>query len=101
MNSLTHICPECSGDGKETCNNPDHGFISSGFSGEFGRLGCPVCGHDEYHKVPGGGNCESCNGIGRVTKEVCANTLSYFDIDESPDVYEYKGFVSILLPHKR
>lgn len=23
------ICPDCGGDGKETCHNPDHGFIDS------------------------------------------------------------------------
>jgi len=37
----THKCPACNGDGKETCNNPDHGFISF-IGGELGRLGCHV-----------------------------------------------------------
>ena len=63
------ICPACGGDGKETCNNPDHGFIESmpGNRGwDLGRLGCPICGHDENHKVPHGGKCENCNGTGKV-----------------------------------
>lgn len=24
---LCAVCPDCGGDGKETCHNPDHGFI--------------------------------------------------------------------------
>ena len=59
-------CPECGGDGKETCNNPDHGFIVA-VGGDIGRLGCPVCGHDPSHKVPKGGVCEVCAGTGHVT----------------------------------
>lgn len=58
-------CPDCGGDGRETCNNPDHGFITVA-GGEIGRLGCPICGHDEFHKVPGGGACETCNGTGEI-----------------------------------
>lgn len=60
-------CPECGGDGKETCNNPDHGFIAALSWTDVGRLGCPVCGHDPYHKVPKGGACEICSGTGLVT----------------------------------
>ncbi len=55
------LCPLCRGDGKETCDNPDHGFISR-IGGEIGRLGCPGCGHDPNHKVPNGGSCELCFG---------------------------------------
>lgn len=62
-------CPMCNGDGKETCDNPDHGFIV-GIGHEIGRLGCPVCGHDENHKVPNGGNCELCDGKGQVSESV-------------------------------
>lgn len=58
-------CWMCGGDGKETCDNPDHGFISS-FGGEIGRLGCPVCGYDPNFKVKGGGKCEICNGTGKL-----------------------------------
>lgn len=56
-------CEVCGGDGKETCTNPDHGFIDA-MSGETNRLGCPVCGHDPDHKVPDGGDCEECEGLG-------------------------------------
>lgn len=60
-------CPDCGGDGKETCNNPDHGFIHGMmWWHDIGRIGCPVCGHDPEHKVPNGGKCESCNGTGIV-----------------------------------
>lgn len=58
-------CEACGGDGKETCNNPDHGFIDA-VSGEIGRLGCPVCGYDENYKVPNGGICEPCAGTGKI-----------------------------------
>lgn len=58
-------CQACGGDGKETCNNPDHGFIESmGALGDIGRLGCPVCGHDPKYKVINGGECDDCNGSG-------------------------------------
>lgn len=62
-----YICPCCNGDGKETCTNPDHGFISAMGFHDIGRLGCPVCGHDPKHKVKNGGPCISCDGAGRVT----------------------------------
>lgn len=61
-------CPMCGGDGKETCDNPDHGFISA-VGGETGRLGCPVCGHDPDHKVPNGGACDLCAGACVVTAD--------------------------------
>lgn len=60
------FCPMCGGDGKETCDNPDHGFINLNICKESGRLGCPVCGHDPGHKVPDGGNCYMCDGDGIV-----------------------------------
>jgi hypothetical protein len=58
-------CELCGGDGKETCNNPDHGFIEA-MPGDVGRLGCPVCGHDPKHKVKNGGECDECGGTGEV-----------------------------------
>jgi hypothetical protein len=61
-------CEDCGGDGRETCNNPDHGFIIS-MGGEIGRLGCPVCGHDPDFKVPNGGGCDTCNGTGHIILE--------------------------------
>lgn len=59
-------CPDCGGDGKETCNNPDHGLIDACLGHEVQRLGCPVCGHDPEHKVPDGGDCDTCKGTGKV-----------------------------------
>jgi hypothetical protein len=64
------ICPACGGDGKETCHNPDHGFIKA-IPGEISRLGCPGCGHDPNHKVNNGRNtCPLCGGLGHVIYEV-------------------------------
>jgi hypothetical protein len=63
-------CAACGGDGKETCNNPDHGFIDalSGVgNGDIQRIGCPGCDHDPEHKVINGGDCEDCNGTGLTT----------------------------------
>lgn len=57
-------CFICGGDGKETCNNPDHGLISALSFRDEGRLGCPVCGHHPKYKVPNGGDCEGCGGTG-------------------------------------
>lgn len=68
MNELV-VCPDCGGDGKETCHNPDHGFINMFSFHEVGRLGCPGCGHDENHKVPSGGPCLTCGGKGNCTIE--------------------------------
>lgn len=69
MTTEFYICPCCNGDGKETCTNPDHGFISAMQWHEIGRLGCPVCGHDPNYKVKNGGSCDTCNGSGKVTIE--------------------------------
>ena len=63
---MSKKCPECGGDGVETCNNPDHAFIDS-VGGEIRRLGCPVCGHSEDHKLDG--ECEYCNGTGEVSEQ--------------------------------
>lgn len=67
-------CPCCMGDGKETCHNPDHGFIDVMGWNDIGRLGCPVCGHHPKHKVGshranGGDPCEECDGKGEVSEE--------------------------------
>ena len=35
---------------------------------DVGRLGCPCCGHDPNHKIKNGGNCECCNGLGKLTE---------------------------------
>lgn len=87
-------CPDCFGDGKETCHNPDHGFITA-IGGELGRLGCPVCGHNAKHKVRSGGPCCTCDGVGNVTllaaREFCE--VCDYDFDDimsqcDPDFYE-------------
>jgi hypothetical protein len=65
-------CGVCGGDGKETCSNPDHGFISA-MPGDTGRLGCPVCGHDPNHKVKNGGQCDECNGTGLTAIPLSTN----------------------------
>jgi hypothetical protein len=70
--TLFVVCPDCGGDGKETCHNPDHGFLS----GVMSVMGaneseCPCCGHDESHKIYIDGKynkCETCNGVGRITR---------------------------------
>lgn len=72
-------CPECGGDGKETCNNPDHGLISAMSFHEIGRIGCPVCGHDPRHKVPGGGKCDICKGTGKVTEKEEGDYLDEYE----------------------
>lgn len=82
------VCPACGGDGKETCNNPDHGFIEA-MPGETGRLGCPVCGHDPNHKVNRGRNtCLECGGHGHVSEEVAEEfaRLTGYDDEFAPYV---------------
>ena len=75
---LYAVCPDCAGDGKETCHNPDHGFLS-GVMSIMGpnESACPCCGHDEDHKMKkyvGNGKyehnkCETCKGVGRLTRQ--------------------------------
>ena len=61
---MAEKCELCNGHGTEICNNPDHGGIDSGlFGSDNGRIGCPVCGHDEYCRVKGT-VCVGCNGTG-------------------------------------
>ena len=86
---LCAVCPDCGGDGKETCHNPDHGFIH-GMMGwhEIGRLGCPVCGHDPNGKVKNGGKCETCDGVGRVTIKTAEEFLDAMDYDTEVQLVE-------------
>lgn len=88
--SKMYYCPACGGDGKETCNNPDHGFISS-VAGEIGRLGCPVCGHDENHKVRCWDKeegkykyhiCTGCNGKGVLTLSEATRVALEWNYDD-------------------
>lgn len=75
------ICPECCGDGKDTCTNPDHGFIQMLSFHDIGRIGCPCCGHNEFHKVKSGGECEICCGTGSVTDSEFSQYCTELDID--------------------
>lgn len=65
-NTNSEQCPACGGDGRETCDNPDHGFIAA-VGGEIGRLGCPCCGHDPDHKMSG--PCPECSGTGLINAQ--------------------------------
>ncbi|ECO5948693.1 hypothetical protein G4F23_002958 [Salmonella enterica] len=74
-------CPDCCGDGKETCHNPDHGFIEAMSFHDLGRIGCPCCGHDAKRKVPNGGKCETCNGSGSVDEKCAKQFCDDFGYD--------------------
>lgn len=78
------MCCECLGDGKETCHNPDHGFLEAFSSHDIGRIGCPCCGHDEKHKVKNGGACGLCGGTGKTTENDGNKFCKDMDYD-----YEY------------
>ena len=92
-------CPECNGDGKETCHNPDHGFYDM-IGGVVGanESACPCCGHDEDHKVyrwkdgkrtqP---DCFTCSGIGIVDADKCLSILEDLDIDLPIEDFELKS----------
>jgi hypothetical protein len=84
MNNLMKklvCCPSCDGDGKETCHNPDHGFISAMGWNEIGRLGCPACGHHPEHKIHNGGNCELCSGAGEVQEDLAISFCKEMDCE--------------------
>lgn len=86
---INYKCPACGGDGKETCNNPDHSFIDA-IGGELSRLGCPVCGHDEKYKVNHGKNvCPECGGLGCVIPEVFEEYGREYGYDEEPVIVIY------------
>jgi len=68
-------CPDCRGDGKLTCHNPDHGLIDALSFHDIGRIGCPGCGHEENRKVRNGGPCDTCNGKGKVIKDIAEKYL--------------------------
>lgn len=75
------LCPDCFGDGIETCHNPDHGFLSSVLGAVYGanESACPCCGHSSDHKMKG--KCYTCNGTGQVSKENYDKYLDEF-VDE-------------------
>lgn len=80
-------CPDCFGDGIETCHNPDHGFI--GYNGILGSVmeanegRCPCCGYDENHKMKG--VCQTCSGTGEVNKETYDKYIQEFVSDEEEE----------------
>lgn len=90
-------CACCGGDGKETCHNPDHGFISSMGWHDIGRLGCPGCGHDPNHKVPSGGPCDECNGSGVVESEAWHKFVSDmgYELDEADFIIELAAVTTV------
>ena len=70
------VCPICSGDKIERCDNPDHGFIAALSFHDIGRVGCPVCGTDPLHRVRHWRDgqwhwlrCEHCDNDGMVSDE--------------------------------
>jgi hypothetical protein len=81
-------CALCGGDGRETCDNPDHGALYSLYNDAHG---CPCCGHSPDHKVKNGGPCEICDGVGmvpfRLVRDYLASPilietyLDYHDLD--------------------
>lgn len=89
------ICTMCGGDGHETCNNPDHRFIYM-TGGEIGRLGCPCCGHDENHKIPGGEKgCELCAGTGMATVKVQREYMGE-DLDAALDWHGTEAEIALV-----
>jgi len=89
-------CPDCGGDGKETCNNPDHGFlIMIGSVVGANESACPCCGHSEDHKIRKWSNgkyiqsdCYSCSGSGIVDESKCISILEDFNIDMPIEDFE-------------
>lgn len=74
-------CPDCGGDGLETCHNPDHGFLAALSFTDLGRIGCPCCGHHPKGKVRGGGPCDTCNGAKEIEEEEAREFCEGMDYD--------------------
>lgn len=72
------LCPDCFGDGIETCHNPDHGFLSAVIGAN--ESACRCCGHSSDHKMKG--KCDTCKGTGQVTKEQYDTYLDEY-VDEN------------------
>lgn len=99
-------CPACGGDGKETCNNPDHGFIRA-MPGDIGRMGCPVCGHDEDHKVYAYKDgkryqcdCDACGGGGLLTEEQALKVADEWGFDDELEEVENLKKLHVILKGK-
>lgn len=86
-------CPDCLGDGKQTCHNPDHGFYLMTSFHDIGRIGCPCCGNDEKHKVPNGGNCETCSGAGEVEE---SDEIEFCEYNK----YDYQSVMKAIAQQK-
>jgi len=84
-------CACCGGDGKETCHNPDHGFINSLSFHDVGRLGCPTCGPFGNPKVPKGGPCEECNGSGFVETSAWHQFVAKMEYDLAPEDFKVEA----------
>lgn len=82
------LCPDCFGDGIETCHNPDHGFLIGVLGAVYGanESACPCCGHSSDHKMKG--KCETCNGTGQVSKEDYDNYIDEFVDEYDRDVID-------------
>lgn len=80
------LCPDCFGDGIETCHNPDHGFLSGVLGAVCGanESACPCCGHSSDHKMKG--KCGTCKGTGQVSKEEYDKYLDEFVNEDDIDV---------------
>src|SRR6478736_537072 len=90
-------CPDCFGDGIETCHNPDHGFLNIiGVVVGTNESACPCCGHSEDHKIGRYiGNmkwqynkCETCSGSGEVTREEYDSYLDEFVPEDDRDLVD-------------
>lgn len=82
------LCPDCFGDGIETCHNPDHGFLSSVLGAVYGanESACPCCGHSSDYKMKG--KCYTCNGTGQVSKENYDKYLDEFVDEDDIDIVD-------------
>lgn len=77
---IKYDCPDCGGDGNETCHNPDHGFLEGVMSLKgANESACPCCGHNEDYKITKYNKetekreyctCYTCNGSGSVTESI-------------------------------
>lgn len=94
MSEPIYICPECQGDGKETCTNPDHGFLQGVMSIRgANESACPCCGHDENYKVyyyeageKKQRNCDQCKGTGGMTILEFDNYCDQYGYDNEPEL---------------
>lgn len=88
-------CFVCAGDGKETCTNPDHGFLAAiSFKGA-NESACPCCGHNENHKMfywEGGQrkqrDCEACNGKGKLLESEAEVIAEEYGFDNDFEVVD-------------